>query len=40
MSNAEIRVIASGGLKAAYVELVPVFERERAEGSDGVCGLD
>jgi molybdate transport system substrate-binding protein len=31
MSNAEIRVIASGGLKAAYVELVPVFERESGQ---------
>jgi molybdate transport system substrate-binding protein len=28
MSKAEIKVIASGGLKAAYVQLVPVFERE------------
>ncbi len=28
MSNAEVKVIASGGLKAAYVDLVPVFERE------------
>ena len=31
MSNAEVRVIASGGLKAAYVELVPVFERESGQ---------
>jgi len=28
MSNAEVKVIASGGLKAAYVDLVPAFERE------------
>ncbi|HEY7247322.1 MAG TPA: substrate-binding domain-containing protein [Xanthobacteraceae bacterium] len=28
MSNERIKVIASGGLKAAYVELVPMFQRE------------
>ncbi len=28
MSNARIKVIGSSGLKAAYLELLPVFERE------------
>lgn len=31
MNSVEIKVIASGGLKAAYGELVPVFERESGQ---------